>query len=153
MSCKSPVIFVCLKPSIFWENCIKLTFLGCPRKFYHRVTGMYMYIAPSSGNISLNFNMPFKLILRRFEVVFWCLEWEIENGVLFERLMEIHSYLPIIYYDSQAKIFKNLKIPRSLPVTPPHPSYFVFFFLSSRMCVFFVCFFDNFSIWHELHKI
>ena len=35
-----------------------------------------MYIAPSSGHISLNFIMPFKLILRRFEVVFWCLEWE-----------------------------------------------------------------------------
>ena len=62
----------CLKPSIFWENCIKLTFSGCPRKFSHRV----MYIAPSSGHISLNINMPFKLILRRFEVVFWCLEWE-----------------------------------------------------------------------------
>ena len=35
-----------------------------------------MYIAPSSGHISLNLNMPFKLILRRFEVVFWCLKWE-----------------------------------------------------------------------------
>ena len=43
-----------------------------PPKFYDRV----MYIAPSSGNISLNFNMPFKFILRSFEVVFWCLEWE-----------------------------------------------------------------------------
>ena len=30
---------------------------------------MYMYIAPSSDHISLNFNMPFKLILRMFEVV------------------------------------------------------------------------------------
>ena len=40
-----------------------------PRTFCHRV----MYIAPSSGHISLNFNMPLKLILRRFEVVFWCL--------------------------------------------------------------------------------
>ena len=28
------------------------------------------YIAPSSGHISFNFNMPFKLILRRCEVVF-----------------------------------------------------------------------------------
>ena len=54
------------------ENCIKLTFSGCPRKFYQRV----MNIAPSSGHISLNFNMPFKLILRRFKVVFLCLEWE-----------------------------------------------------------------------------
>ena len=51
---------------------LKLTFLGCPPKFYHSV----MYIAPSRGHISLNFNMPFKLILRRFQVVFWCLEWE-----------------------------------------------------------------------------
>ena len=41
------------------ENCIKRTFSGCPRKFYHRV----MYIAPSSGHISLNFDLPFKLIL------------------------------------------------------------------------------------------
>ena len=29
-----------------------------------------MYIAPSSGHTSFNFNMPFKLILRRCEVVF-----------------------------------------------------------------------------------
>ena len=61
-----------LKPSNFWENWIKQNILGCPRKFYHRV----MYLVPSSGHISLNFKMPFKLILRRFEVVFWCLEWE-----------------------------------------------------------------------------
>ena len=80
----------CLKPLIFWENCIKLTFSGCPRKFYHRV----MYIAPS---ISLNCNMPFKFILR-FEVVFWCLEWE--YCTLFERFMEIHLNPPIhvLYY-------------------------------------------------------
>ena len=63
MSSKSPVnVFVWNHASIFWETCIKLTFSGCPRKFYHRV----MYRAPSSGHISLNFNMPFKLILRRF---------------------------------------------------------------------------------------
>ena len=47
-------------------------FFGCPRKFSHRV----MYIAPSSGYISSNVKMPFKLILGRFEVVFWCLQWE-----------------------------------------------------------------------------
>ena len=62
----------CLNPSISRENCQKLTFLRCSWKFYHRVT----YMAPSSGHISLNLNMPFKFILRRFEVVFWCLEWE-----------------------------------------------------------------------------
>ena len=50
----------------------KTNIFGMPPKFYHRV----MYKAPSSGHISLNFNMPFKLNLRRFEVVFWYLEWE-----------------------------------------------------------------------------
>ena len=43
----------------------KLTFTGCPRNFYHRFT----YIAPSSGHSLLNLNMPFTLILRRFDVV------------------------------------------------------------------------------------
>ena len=65
----------CLKLNFLRKLHIKLTFSGCPRKFYHRV----MYIAPSSGHISFNCNMPFKLILRRCEVVFWwctCLEWE-----------------------------------------------------------------------------
>ena len=56
----------------FLRNGMKLTLLGCPQKFDHRV----MYRAASSGHISLNFNMPFKFILRRFEVVFWCLEWD-----------------------------------------------------------------------------
>ena len=56
-----------------------------------------MYIAPSSGHISLNFNRPFQLILRWFEVAFWCLGWS-ENAALFERLMEIHSNPPILYY-------------------------------------------------------
>ena len=56
----------CSKPSIFVENCIKLLLSGCPRELSHRD----MYIAPSSGHTSFNFNMPFKLILRRCEVVF-----------------------------------------------------------------------------------
>ena len=56
----------CQKPPIFWENCIKLTFSGCPRKVYHRV----MYIAPSSGHELLKLILPFKFILRRFEVAF-----------------------------------------------------------------------------------
>ena len=60
-----------LKP-IFWKNCITLIFSGCPRNVYHRV----MYIAPSSGHTVLNLNLPFKVVLRRFEVVFWYLEWE-----------------------------------------------------------------------------
>ena len=40
--------------------------LGCPRKFCNR----FMYIASSSGNSLLNLNLPFKVILMRFEVVF-----------------------------------------------------------------------------------
>ena len=88
---KKPCEFFCLKPSIFWENCIKLKFSGCPRKFCYRV----IYIALSSGHISLNFYMHFKLILRRCEVVsdVWS-----ENAALFERLMEIQSNPPILYY-------------------------------------------------------
>ena len=54
-----------------------------------------MYIAPSSGHISLNLNMPVKFILKRFQIVFWRLEW---NAALFERLMEIHSNQPILDY-------------------------------------------------------
>ena len=68
----SPVNLFVWNHQFFWENCIKLTFSGCPRKFYHRV----MHIAPSSGHISLNCNMPFKLFLEMCEVVYWCLEWE-----------------------------------------------------------------------------
>ena len=40
--------------------------------FYHR----FMFIAPSSDHSLLTLNLPFKVILRRFEVVFWCLECE-----------------------------------------------------------------------------
>ena len=64
----------CLKPSIFWENCIKLKFLGIwdtPENFT-----IDLCIRPSSGHILWNLYLSFKLILRRFEVVFWCLEWE-----------------------------------------------------------------------------
>ena len=53
-----------------------------------------MYIAPSSGHISLNFNMPFKLILRRFQVVFWYLEWELMLFSLKDwwKFIQIHQY-------------------------------------------------------------
>ena len=50
-----PCESLCLK-SIIWEKWIKLTFSGCPRKFYHR----FMYIAPSSGHALLNLNVPLK---------------------------------------------------------------------------------------------
>ena len=62
-----------------------------------------MYIAPSSGHTSFNFNMPFKLILRRCEVV--SNVWS-ENTALFERLMEIHSNSPKLYYGFKERIGK-----------------------------------------------
>ena len=83
MNSKSPVNrFVW---SIFWENSKKITFLGCPRKIYCR----FMYIAPSIGE-------PLIALLRRFEVVLWCLEWEC--CTLFKILMKINSNPPILYY-------------------------------------------------------
>ena len=66
-----------------------------------------MYIAPSSGHISLNFNMPFKLILRRFKVVFYV--WS-ENAALFERLMETHSNPPILYYGFNINFYTVIDI-------------------------------------------
>ena len=35
-----------------------------------------MHIAPSSDHSLLTSNLPFELILRKFEFVFWCLVWE-----------------------------------------------------------------------------
>ena len=62
-----------------------------PPIFKHRL----MYITPSSGHELMNLDLPFKLILRRFEVVsdIWS-----ENAALSERLIEIHSNPPILYY-------------------------------------------------------
>ena len=48
-------------------------------------------VPPSSGHISLNFTMPFKFIIRKFEL--FSNVWS-ENTALFERLMEIHSNPP-----------------------------------------------------------
>ena len=70
---------LCAQPSIFYQvrkshvenyfivpHTRHFAFSGCPRKFYHR----FMYIAPSSGHELMNLDLHFKLILRRFEVVF-----------------------------------------------------------------------------------
>ena len=61
-----------------------------------------MYIAPSSDHEWLNLNLPFKLILMRFEIAFYV--WN-KNVALFKGLMEIHSNppSPILYYG-----FKNV---------------------------------------------
>ena len=53
------------------RNLQKKIFWGSPWKCYYR----FMYIAPSSIHSLLALNLPFKGILRKFEV-FWCLEWE-----------------------------------------------------------------------------
>ena len=87
------------KHQYFEKNCIKLTFSGCPINFTK-----VMYIAPSSGDILLNLNLLFKVMLRRFVVVFWCLEWEIWECCNFERLMEIHSNPLILYSQTGFKI-------------------------------------------------
>ena len=66
-----------------------------------------MYIAPSSGHEWLNCNLPFKLILRRFGVVFLGLS---ENAALFERLVKIHSNAPILYYGFNFILQRKQKI-------------------------------------------
>ena len=53
-----------------------------------------MYIAPSSDHILLNINMP---LIDSKEVFFSSDVWS-ENAALFERMMEIHSNPPILYY-------------------------------------------------------
>ena len=60
-----------------------------------------MYIAPSSGHILFNLDLLFKWILRRFQVVsdVWS-----ENAAMFERLMEIHSNPPILYYGFKMQV-------------------------------------------------
>ena len=79
----------------FLRKLHKTKFFGMPPKI---LPFFQSYVAPYCGHISLNLiNMPFKLILRRFEVVFWCLEWEcctlrkIDGN-------SIHSNPPILYY-------------------------------------------------------
>ena len=59
------VVRVLKAPQIVWSETINFL----KKKKMHKT----MYIVPSSGHISLIFNLPFKMIIRRFEVVF-CLE-------------------------------------------------------------------------------
>ena len=81
-----------------------------------------MYIDPSSGHISLNFlNMPFKLILRRFEVVFWCLEWECCTFLKdWWKFIQIHQYYTMALISSYFSL--HLLLPPSfflLSTSPP----------------------------------
>ena len=48
------------------RNLQKIHIFGVPREFYHS----FIYIVPSSDHSLLTLNMPFKVMLKRFEVVF-----------------------------------------------------------------------------------
>ena len=52
-----------------WRSCF---FYWGGGGFYH----LFIHITPSRECSLLTLNLPFKVILRRFEVVSWCLEWE-----------------------------------------------------------------------------
>ena len=60
-----------------------------------------MYIAPSSGHILLNLNIPFKFILGRFE--FFFLISGVRMLYFFEILVEIYSNPPILWFGFKYK--------------------------------------------------
>ena len=108
---KMPCESFCLKPAIFWGNCIKKLsetshILGKLHKTnIFRMPGqnftIVMYIAPSSVHELLNVNLPFKLILRRLRLFsdIWS-----ENAALFERF--IHSFIQIHqYYNNSSFLY------------------------------------------------
>ena len=82
------LVYFCSETINFRRKLHKTNIIGMPPRFSHRD----MYIAPSSGHTSFNFNMPFKLLLRRCEGCF------LMFGVkIYERLMEIHILYKQIY--------------------------------------------------------
>ena len=68
----------------------KTNIFGMPPKCYHRV----MYIAPSSGHILLNLNLPLNWFYRGLRL--FSDAWSENYAALFERMMEIHSNPPIL---------------------------------------------------------
>ena len=66
----------------------KTNIFGMPSKI---LPSSYV-LSPSSGHVSLNCNMPFELILRRFEVVFWCLECECCTFWKIDKFIQIHQW-------------------------------------------------------------
>ena len=88
---------------------LKQTFAGCPQEFYYR----FMYIAPSSDHSMLTPHLPFNVILRKFEVVFWCLEWEC---CTFQKIYDFSSFKSTNGFNvTSCKILllagRNIKIP------------------------------------------
>ena len=80
------------------------------REIYYK----FMYIAPSSDWSLLTLDLPFKVILRRFKVVFWCLEWEC---CTFQKIDE-NSFKwpswhpPSLYSLLNSPVFLGLKVQR-----------------------------------------
>ena len=65
-----------------------------------------MYIAPCSGHILLNLNLPFKVIVMWFEV--FLVMSGVRIAVLFDRFMEIHSNPPILYYGFKLQLVPTM---------------------------------------------
>ena len=79
-----------------------IKFSAGPQIFYHRC----VYIAPSSDHSLLTSNLLFTVILRKFEVVFWCLEWECCTFQKIDLCIQIHQYM----YYTMALIARFLSI-------------------------------------------
>ena len=66
------------------------------------------------GHILFNLNFPFKLILRRLRLLS---DVQSENATLFERLVEIHSNPPILYYGLNRHINMHIKVHQLITTT------------------------------------
>ena len=71
----------------------------------------FMYIAPSSDHSLMTLNLPFMVLIRRCEVVFWFLEWECctfqkndENSII--------STNTILLWLQLSMQFNNFRIPK-----------------------------------------
>ena len=103
-----PCELFCLKPSIFCEICTQKKNWGdAPLRKCHR----FLYIAYFSDHSLLTLKLSFKVILRRFEVVLWCLEWEYctfqKTGW---KYIQIHQYYIeyVVLCQSRIAIFHNV---------------------------------------------
>ena len=72
MNSESPVNGFVWNHQYLEKFVLNIFLAGCPEEFNHR----FMYIAPSSDCSLVTPHLPFKVILQRFKVVFWCLEWK-----------------------------------------------------------------------------
>ena len=73
-------------------------------KLLNVIIGPMLLLSQVFFHSLLTFNLPFKVILRKFEDVF-CLECS-ENAALFKRLMKIDSNPPILYYGLKLNLYQ-----------------------------------------------